>query len=468
MDTPIVSLLKLAGAAPVEAVPTATRPPPADATLPRAPRTPQETGLPLTLLHELLLKAMHHRGLQHLQALAQHLALEAALVETLLAQLRADVLVDVRHRGAHDGDVAYDLTTAGRARAAEALDRNRYAGPAPVPLEAYCARVAAQRDASVRVTKPWLDHVLADIAMSAQVRDQLGAAMNSQRATLLYGPPGAGKTYLCGQMARFLAGDIVVPHAIEVAGEIVQLFDPLVHRPARAARPATASLDNRERTDARWVLCERPVLVTGGELTLEMLDLLFDARNGYYQAPPHVKANNGLFLVDDLGRHLVTPRQLLNRWLMPMEHGHDFLMLRNGHKFRVPFDAQLMFSTNLPPTEIADEAFLRRVSYKIRIGEVDEPGYRRLVRDVCRGYGVTCTEPGIDHLVAHLHPRHARQRLACYPRDLVSQIADRAAYLGQTAELDAQTVEWAWNNYFAADDERAPATAPHLLRETTS
>ena len=439
------------------------------AELPSAPRQPKDAGLPLLLLNELLLKVMHQHGLQHLNELAQHLKLGPSLLEELFVQLRKEALVEVRLRGALDGDVVYELTSAGRSRAADALSRNLYSGPAPVPIAAYTERVLAQSVAGMSVTKQRLERVLADVAMRPELRDQLGAAMNSQRAVMLYGPPGAGKTYLCEQMARMLLGSIAVPYAVEVAGEIIRLFDPLVHKLAHSLQDLRPSLDNRQRADARWLMCERPVVVTGGELTLEMLDLVFDPRAGYYQAPPHFKANNGLFLVDDLGRQLITPRQLLNRWLVPMEQRHDYLMLRNGAKFRIPFDTLLLFSTNLQPAEVADDAFLRRISYKIYVGEVDLDDYRKITREVCEARAVQFTEAAFDYLVQHYHLRLERPLLACYPRDLVSQIADYAAYLGRPPELSTDMLDWAWHNYFATHTV-AGTRAAHWPRalETTA
>ena len=423
--------------------------------LPAAPRTAEETGLPVLLLTDLLLKVMHQHGLTQLQELAGHLKLSAALLETLFQQLRKEALVEVRRRGALDGDVAYELMQAGRARAAEALSRNLYSGPAPVPLGAYSARVSLQSVSGMGVTQVKLTKALGDLVIRPEVRDQLGAAMNSRRAIMLYGPPGGGKTYLCEQMARLLSGHIAVPHAVEVGGEIIRVYDPLVHRPAHKADDAHLTIDNRHRADTRWLLCERPVVVTGGELTLEMLDLVYDARAGYYQAPPHFKANNGLFLVDDLGRQLVTPRQLLNRWIVPMDARHDYLMLRNGNKFRIPFDTALFFSTNMAPSDVADEAFLRRIGYKIFVGEVGVDDYRRILREVCTTYKVAYTDAAFDHLLKHYHEKHARPLLACYPRDLVSQIADYATYHNRPPELTASMLHWAWHNYFATEPARA-------------
>lgn len=439
------------------------RPAVAAAELPLAPRTPEETGLSLLLISELALKVMQQHGLTHLQELSSHLKLSAALLEGLYLQLRKELLIDIRRRGELDGDVSYELTQAGRARATEALARNLYSGPAPVPLGAYSARVQAQSVAGMGVTQNDLEAALADIVIRPEVRDQLGAAMNSQRAIMLYGPPGAGKTFLCEQMARLLSGQVAVPYAVEVAGEIIRVFDPLVHRPARSSGGPRLSIDNRHRSDSRWVLCERPMVMTGGELTLDMLDLVFDPRAGYYQAPPHFKANNGLFLVDDLGRQLVTPRQLLNRWILPMEQRRDFLMLRNGAKFQIPFDTLLFFSTNLKPADVADEAFLRRIGYKIFVGEVTPEQYRQILREVCEEYGLPYDDAAFELLLGY-HRRHGRQLLACYPRDLVRQLADYASYHGRAAALSADMLNWAWHNYFATEPVRTEAPAV----ETTS
>jgi predicted ATPase with chaperone activity len=420
------------------------------ASMPLAPRSVEEIGLPLLLLSELVLKVMHQHGITHLHELAGHMKLGVALLESLLGQLRKEALVEVRRRGALDGDVIYDTTQAGRGRAAEALSLNMYSGPAPVPVTAYTARVQAQSVGDMGVTRERMARALADVVVRPEVRDQLGAAMNSQRGILLYGPAGSGKTFLCEQMGRLLQDPVAIPHAVEVGGEIIRVYDPLVHKPVEARPGDALGLDNRTRVDERWVLCERPMVITGGELTLEMLDLVYDPRAGYYQAPPHFKANNGMFLVDDLGRQVVSTRQLLNRWMIPMEQHHDYLMLRNGSKFRIPFDTLLFFSTNMQPSELADEAFLRRIGYKIFVGEIGRDDFRRITVEACHRLGVRYCEDGFELLVDHYHRTQGRPLLACIPRDLVSQIAHHAAYCSDEAALTHEAIDWAWHNYFAS------------------
>jgi DNA-binding MarR family transcriptional regulator len=420
-----------------------------DNLLPPAARTVEATGLSRLSLSELVLKVMQQHGLQHLQDLAHHLKLTPSVLDDVFQPMRKEALVETRRRGATDGDVLYDLTQQGRARAADALTRSQYSGPAPVTLDAYIVQTQLQSISTAPVTEAALTRALNGVVLRPDVREQLGAALNSRRAVMLYGAPGAGKTYLCQKLTAVMGGSIAIPHAIDVGGEVIRIYDPLVHKLALTARPRSDNLDLHGRDDARWLVCERPVVVTGGELTLEMLDLVYDYRSGYYQAPPHFKANNGLFLVDDLGRQLVTPRQLLNRWIVPMESRFDYLTLRNGNKFRIPFDTSLFFSTNLEPSEVADEAFLRRIGYKIHVGELPLDSYRQVFTDVCTEYGVVADISMFDTLIQRYHLPHRRPLLACYPRDLVRQVLDHATYHGQRAELTPDMLEWAWHNYFA-------------------
>ncbi|AYH45631.1 ATP-binding protein [Azoarcus sp. DN11] len=419
------------------------------APFPRAPRTLAETGLPLLFLVELAAKLLFVRGQMRLTELAQRLHLATTVLDGLLAFMRAERICEVMRRGETDGDVLYELTDAGRARATEYLGRCKYAGAAPVSLAAYVAQVGRQSVTKMHVTKEGVNEAFRGLIINPEVRDQLGAAMGSGRAMFLYGPAGAGKTYLAERLSLLLEGDIAVPHAIFVDGEIIQVFDPLIHVPVDDAR-RPASLDNLQRPDPRWVRCKRPVAITGGELTLHMLDLDYDATTGFYQAPPHVKANNGLFVVDDLGRQLIKPEQLMNRWIVPMDRHHDYLALHSGTKFTLPFDVVLVFSTNLMPSEVADPAFLRRLGYKIHIGPMNEEQYREIFTYVCAERDVPYDETAFRTLLTDYHKTYDQPLLACYPRDIINQIADLARYRGEPARLTPEVLHWAWHNYFAS------------------
>jgi energy-coupling factor transporter ATP-binding protein EcfA2 len=272
--------------------------------------------------------------------------------------------------------------------------------------------------------------------------------MNSGRAVFIHGPAGSGKTYLAERLVGLLKGNICVPYAVLVDGEIVQLHDPAVHQTVEGSTEPADSYHSRMLVDTRWVLSARPAVLTGGELTLDMLDLNFDSSTRFYQAPPHLKANNGILVIDDLGRQRCSAAELMNRWIVPMDRGVDYLSLHTGHKFQVPFDVIVVFSSNFPPAELADASFLRRLGYKIQVGPLTEAEYQRVFIEVCAQYGVPFSIDAFNYLLHQHHYKEGRPLLACYPRDIVSQVRDIATYEGRAACLDSVVLDWAWNNYF--------------------
>jgi len=426
-------------------------PPRAEASLPALPRTIEETGLDFLFLVELVAKILFVRGQISLVDLSSHLKLPATVLEDVLAFMRTERLCEVTRRGANDGDVNYQLTDAGRQRAIGYLMRSQYAGIAPVPLDAYCAIVEAQTVTGLKVTREDVHRIFAGEVVNPAVLDQVGAAMNSGRAMFLYGPAGSGKTYLAQRLRGLLTGAVLIPHAIAVGNEIIQVFDPLLHEAIEPAAAEPGPLDRGVAGDARWVLCRRPVVISGGELKLAMLDLDYDESTRFYQAPPHVKANNGIYVVDDLGRQLVAPRDLMNRWIVPLDRHVDYLSLRTGHRFIVPFDVIVVFSTNLRPADLVDEAFLRRLGYKIYLGPLSEEEYGAVFRGVCAEFGMAYSEESMTHLLRNHHDRENKPRLACYPRDILSQLKDFAIYERAAPQLTAEALDRAWHNYFISE-----------------
>ena len=323
----------------------------------RAPRTVEETGLPFLFLVELLVKVLFQRGQLHLPELAAYVKLGLGVLDPVIGFMRQEKLCEVMRRGASgtDADIHYQLTDSGRQRALECLARNAYAGPCPVPLAAYNAQVSAQSVANMHVTRARVAASFDGVVVNQRVLDQLGAAMNSGRAIFIYGAAGSGKTYLAERLQDLLQGAIALPYAIMVDGEVVPFYDPVLHLPAAQQLEAPAGIERAVQLDARWVRgVRRPAVLTGGELTLEMLDLRFDSVTRLYRAPPHLKANNGIFIIDDLGRQRCSPLELMNRWIVPMDRAIDYLSLHNGHTFQVPFDVVVVFSSNFLPERLQD------------------------------------------------------------------------------------------------------------------
>ncbi|MFM1991887.1 MAG: hypothetical protein RJA99_4844 [Pseudomonadota bacterium] len=430
---------------------------------PRAPRTPAETGLPFAFVAGLTLRHLLSGGEARQDELAVRLRLPLSVIDPILAFLRAEKLAEVPRRGSFEADVTWALTEAGRVRAQDATARCGYVGPAPVALDAYCARVALQAQHGRHVDRARLRSGLGDAVVHDALVDALGAALNSDRALFLYGPSGTGKTYIAERLGNVMHDAILVPHAILVDGEVIQVFDPLVHRPMSETGPAD-SLERAAPTDDRWVSVRRPVTAVGGELTLEMLELQFEAVSRFYVAPPQVKANNGMLVIDDLGRQRVAARELMNRWIVPLDRRVDHLALHTGGKFLLPFDVKVVFSSNLPPESLGDPAFSRRVGYKLRLEAMDAPRYREVIRQACGRAGVPFDDAAAEHLIAGLHARHRVPLYPTIPFDVIGRLRDRADYLGEAPVLDPEGLDWAWSVYFSADG--SSGRAPTLRDET--
>jgi predicted ATPase with chaperone activity len=418
-----------------------------------APLRLADTGLPERFVIDLLLRHLSREGQSRAADLADRMALPLSVLEPVFDFLRAEKLAEVTRRGGFDGDVSFALTDAGASLAGVALAKSQYCGPAPVTLDDYVSRVEAQGMRERAVDEPTIRAALHPAVVSAAFVQQLGSALNSGKAMYLYGPSGSGKTYLAERLVRVLSGAICVPHAVLVDGEVIQVFDPIVHRPVDAG-PGTDGLDRRARGDRRWVRVHRPVVVTGGELTLEMLDLEFERTSRFYIAPPHVKANNGMMIIDDFGRQRIGVRELMNRWVVPLDRGVDYLALHTGTKFRMPFDVGVLFSSNLSPGQLGDPAFARRLGYKLHLGAMDEASYREVFRQACERSRIPHDAAAEDFFVRDLHREAAMPLYPTIPYDVVSKLRDRAKFLGGEPELTRGGLRWAWDLYFAPDEGR--------------
>lgn len=415
--------------------------------LPAAPRSIEETGLSQAFVAGLVLKSTLVLGRPSYGDLIERHCLPLAVLDNVFAFLVREHLVELTHRGKTDLDVTFRLTDAGRVLALEERARSSYSGPAPVTLDAYLDCVATHSVRKLRVTQNAVWGVFEGIVMDTSVLDSAAAALNSGRPLLIYGPAGSGKTFLAERLGSLMGGHVPVPHAIYAAGEVIQIYDPLVHVDA-------ASQTDSQSIDRRWRLCERPVVMSGGELTLDELDLRRDEAAGFYQAPPHMKANMGMYIVDDLGRQRVEPRDLLNRWLRPLDRGVDFLTLESGNRFVLPFDVWPVFSSNLAPEQFADEAFLRRLGSKLHVGALSIDHYRAVFDAACTSLGLVSTQDAFDYLLHRLHLPTGKAYLACFPMDLLRLVAAGARYRGDPLEVTHDALHDAWASYFGTAPER--------------
>jgi hypothetical protein len=411
------------------------------------PTSVAETGLSSPLLLDLTLKLLGNFGVMSLVELNSRLGLPGVVVEQLLLTLRTEAQVEVRSRLGAEGELRYGLTERGRAASYDALLRGGYVGPAPVPLEHYSDLVAMQSIRQRRIERDVLSRAMGDTVIPGELLDQLGPALNSNRAILLYGPPGTGKTYVSQRLARVLPDLVLVPFAIAVGDTIIQVFDPQVHVQVAMHGQAQPTL-LAHGWDLRYACCERPVVTAAGELTLDMLEVQRDAVARTWGAPLQVKANNGVFLIDDLGRQRTPARALFDRWIVPMEEGRDYLSTGSGQHFSAPFDQMLLFSTNLAPREIADEAFLRRIGYKIEFKPCTNAEFAQIWKATCKDRKLYFDPGVLMYAMTELYGTSGEPLLPCHPRDLIGMALNWKVYQGLPSELDEKALDWAWRNYF--------------------
>jgi predicted ATPase with chaperone activity len=417
---------------------------------PHMPKSIEGTGLTLGFLADLAIKIMYFEGYISGYEIAEAMKLPySGVVDEVLEFLKREQFCEVKGAGGL-GESAYQyvISLKGSEKAREVLDRGQYVGPAPVPLEDYTHAFHKQPLQNVAIHKRVVLQALSHVVLNERVYRQLGPAVNSGRSVFLYGPPGNGKTTVAESIGMMIFRDnIYVPYAVEVGGQIIKVFDSINHRPVEGNRGASSS-KRGNKTDRRWVKIHRPFIVTGGELTLEGLDLVYDSSSKFYEAPFQMRANGGMFLIDDFGRQQVRPRDLLNRWIVPLEKRVDFLTLHTGRKIEIPFDVLIVFATNLAPTDLVDEAFLRRIRHKIEIRDPSFEDYREIFKRVCAYKGVPHDDKALAYLLQEHYIKPQVPLRACHPRDIIDQLIDIARYQNRPPVLTKDLIDQACEAYF--------------------
>jgi predicted ATPase with chaperone activity len=421
---------------------------------PPAPESIEDTGLAGSVIEQLILKTLYFRGELLGRDIASALGLTFSIIEPTIETLKRQHLVAVkRSLGMGNMSALFTLAEGGRPAARECLEINQYSGPAPVPLSQYTAIVRRQRQPDDWVTAESLAHAFRHLVVSPELINRIGPAVNSGKSFLIYGQPGNGKTALAEALFRIESTPIYIPYAIESQGNIVQVYDPIYHQRVDDEESAVSALMAESTYDHRWFRSKRPFIITGGELTLDMLDLSYNENSRVYDAPFQLKANNGIYLIDDFGRQRATPAEVLNRWIVPMERRVDYLTFRTGGKMTAPFEAFLVFSTNLRPEQLGDEAFLRRIQYKMTLKNPSEDEYRRIFERFCESRRLECGPGLLDRFLAKRYRAAGRPLRRCHPRDVISHAIDLIQFEGRAFTLDEELLDRAWESCFAETGE---------------
>ncbi|KAA6184696.1 AAA family ATPase [Thiohalocapsa marina] len=427
------------------------------------PATLAETGLGELFASDLLSKHLATSGVLDQLDLAGRLGLPGNIVEEVISFLRAEGRVQLHTQRDDSRLLRYGLTERGRLLAMQALERDGYLGPAPVTIADYRRVVAAQSAGTRPVTRQEVHASFTDVVIAPELLDRLGPAMRAGRSVFIHGHPGTGKTYVSRRMSRLLGDPVLLPQAVLVNDSVINYYDAGSHK-AVDLGPQTADVRLQAGFDGRYRLCERPAVTVGGELTLDMLELQYDVATRQYTAPLQMRANTGLFLIDDLGRQRVSVQALLNRWIVPLEEQRDQLWLKTGAHFYIPFDMVLIFSTNLPPHSLADEAFLRRIGYKVTFEPATREEYITIWEQACAARQIPRARALVDYLLGTHYEATGRPLLQCHPRDLLGLAEDYARYMNYV--VDERVLDWAWNNYFV--DSGAGAEGGGAVRGTAS
>ncbi len=423
-----------------------------------APPTPKGLGemqLPIVMMRDILLKTIFRKNVDTVSEVAEAICLPGSVTQELIDIAREQKLLEATGTlNANSGnEMGYQLTDAGKARALDALSQSEYFGAMPVPLDVYREQVKRQSIRNIQVTRDQLTGAMGHLVLPDSLLDHLGPAVSAGRSVLMYGPPGNGKSSISNGIRDALGDNVYVPRAIEYAGQVITVYDPIVHTAIEQEADDPSSLRRRKRFDTRYVQCERPTVVTGGELSLSMLDLVYNPTARTYQAPLQLKSTGGIFIVDDLGRQQEPPQALINRWIVPLEESKDILGLQSGEKFEVPFDTLVIFSTNFHPNEIFDQAALRRIFFKIKIDGPNQENFLKIFAMVARKRGMPLDEAALVHLLKVKYPTINNIYANYQPIFLIDQMISICEFEGIPYQMSPDLIDRAWANMFVKDEQ---------------
>ncbi|MCB1332232.1 MAG: ATPase [Roseivivax sp.] len=422
---------------------------------PPQPSTLETMNLPLIMMRDIVLKTLFRKNLNTTRALAQALCLPATVTQELIDIARSQTLIEATgSMGINNttGEMGYQLTENGKARAMDALAQSEYFGAMPVPLCDYAAQVKRQSIRNIQVTREQLVNSMGHLVLPDDLLSNLGPAVSAGRSILMYGPPGNGKSSISNGIRSALGDKVYIPRAIEYSGQVITVYDPIVHSAAEGDGDQAGQLRRKSRFDSRYVLCERPTVVTGGELSLSMLDLVYNPTARTYQAPLQLKSTGGIFIVDDLGHQQEPPQSLVNRWIVPLEEGRDILALQSGEKFEVPFDTLVIFSTNFHPNEIFDQAALRQIFFKIKIDGPNQENFLKIFAMVARKKKMQLDEASLVHLLKSKYATINNVYANYQPVFLIDQMIAICDFEGLPYRMTPELVDRAWGNLFVKDE----------------
>ena len=421
---------------------------------PPAPKTLSDMRLPIVMMRDILMKTIFRKKLDLVSDLSKAVCLPIPVVQELVDMCRTQRLVEATGTlNAQNGnEMSYQLTDAGKARALDALAQSEYFGPMPVPLDVYKEQVQRQSVRNMQITRAQLSGAMGHLILPGELLGNLGPAVSAGRSILMYGPPGNGKSSISNGIRDALGDQVYVPRTIEYASQVITVFDPIVHVEVEEAGQDPTSLRRVTRYDARYVCCELPAVITGGELTIDMLDLVYNPTAKTYQAPLQLKSTGGIFIVDDLGRQKEPPQAIVNRWIVPLEESKDILALQSGEKFEVPFDTLVIFSTNFHPNEIFDTAALRRIFFKIKIDGSDQANFLKIFAMMAKKRKMPLDEATLIHLLKNKYPTIDNVYANYQPIFLIDQIIAICNYEGIPYQMSPELMDRAWANMFVKDE----------------